>query len=71
MSDENERVVVHSCGPSRPGCECKCTPEKRDCGHVFDGPWEEFETGGGAWCGTATCSKCGMSAMSHDMWCGP
>ena len=38
----------------------------RDCEHVWDGPWEEYSMGG-----SKTCSKCGDSAMGHDMAVGP
>lgn len=70
MTDDNP-IIVHSCGPSRPGCECRCTAEKRDCGHVWNGEAEEGETAGGGFYSSATCSKCGMSAIAHDLWCGP
>ena len=37
----------------------------RDCGHDFS-IWKETEYGG-----TKVCSRCGMSAMSHDEIAGP
>ena len=55
--------VIVACGPSRPGCKCNC-PES--CEHQWDGEVEEFHNG---W--SATCSKCGMSAMNHDLWVAP
>lgn len=38
----------------------------RDCDHKWDGPDKDFENGS-----SVTCSKCGMTALSHDMLCGP
>jgi hypothetical protein len=64
-------TIIHGCGPSRGPCECRCTPEKRDCDHVWDGETETIEYDTGAVSQSVTCSKCGMSAMTHDMWCGP
>lgn len=64
-------ITVFECGPSRASCECRCTAEKRDCGHVWEGEPETGETGGGAAFYSVTCSRCGMSAMDHDIWCGP
>ncbi len=37
----------------------------RDCAHDFSG-WREIELGG-----TAVCTKCGTTAIGHDMRCGP
>lgn len=37
-----------------------------DCDHQWNGPWEELPDGG-----TVTCSKCGISACSHDTEVGP
>ena len=67
----NKRLVhVHiSRGPSSAICLCRC-PDGL-CEHVWDGPVEESDTEGGGFYSSATCGKCGMSAMSHDMWCGP
>lgn len=62
-------IIIHSCGPSSTKCICRCTAEKRDCEHIFDGDPEEFEMGHGAIGWSVTCSRCGMSAMSHDLWC--
>lgn len=44
------------------GCYCAC-PEG-PCQHVWDGPEEEGDN-----YSSATCSRCGTSAMSHDMRC--
>jgi len=38
---------------------------KKDCDHVWDGPWIEEEFGG-----TSSC-KCGTKAIDHDMMVGP
>jgi hypothetical protein len=37
-----------------------------DCDHVWDGPGIEWDTGE-----AATCSKCGVDAMTHSLWNGP
>lgn len=66
VSDEKE-VHIHIClGPSSPKCRCECPDGP--CEHQWDGEAvdEEFEGGGG--CSSATCSKCGMRAIDHDMW---
>lgn len=41
-----------------------------ECSHDFTGPEVEF-TDGGTHGSSTTCTKCGMSAMSHDMMAGP
>ena len=53
-------------------CECKCSCPDGDCDHVWDGP-EEIERyeNGNVKSASSTCSKCGMSAMSHDVWVCP
>lgn len=56
-------IIGFVCSASRENCECRC-PES--CGHKWDGPTLVFDNGG-----TATCSKCGMSAMDHDVWVTP
>lgn len=61
----SDLTVITGCGPSSNTCECRC-PDS--CGHQWDGPEESFDEGLG-W--SVTCSKCGMSAVSHDMWVGP
>lgn len=54
---------VMVCGPGTFGaCKCNC-PES--CEHVWDG--ETAEEDGMS---TATCSRCGKWAISHDMWVG-
>lgn len=48
-----------------PILECMEQHYKRDCGHVWDGPWAERD-----WGGSVTCSRCGMLAIQHDMRVG-
>lgn len=44
-------------------CYCACTTDG-PCEHKWDGePWESAD--GCAW--STTCSRCGCTAMSHDM----
>lgn len=46
-------------------CYCACA-SGGPCEHQWDGDGIEFDHG---W--TATCSRCGATAMSHDMRCAP
>lgn len=66
MTNEFDGVVAFTCGPSRPGCKCRC-PEG-DCGHKWDGPTVELDEGLVV---TSSCSKCGMTAIDHDLWVAP
>lgn len=67
MTPGDERAVtVFACGPQSAKCRCNCNAESRDCEHKWDGPWKELERGG-----SVTCSRCGMTAIDHDMWVGP
>jgi hypothetical protein len=65
VSDSLEKGIVPDgvfvCGPSRIGkCKCDCP---KSCEHVWNGAViEEDEIS------TATCSRCGMWAINHDMW---
>lgn len=56
-------VIV--CGPSTVGkCKCNCPA---NCEHLWDGkPLTEEEDG----IESSTCSLCGMSSFSHDLWVG-
>lgn len=36
----------------------------RECDHIFDGPWVEFQDGTGA---SKTCSKCGALAIDVEL----
>lgn len=43
----------------------------KTCDHDSDGPWQEWtdeETG--CTTGTATCSKCGQTALERSLWDG-
>jgi hypothetical protein len=46
------------------GCYCACPDGP--CQHVWDGPEETGDN-----YSSVTCSRCGTSAISHDMRCGP
>ena len=65
-----EPITYFACGPSNAKCKCTCGVEgvEHVCEHSWDGEGETFDDGAG-W--SATCSRCGMSAMSHSMWVGP
>lgn len=74
MSDaplsSEDQVTYFACGPSNSKCKCTCGVEgiPHVCEHQWDGEGQEFD-GGCGW--TATCSRCGMTALSHSMWVGP
>jgi hypothetical protein len=51
---------VHN-DPNRCYCACGSNPPG-PCEHTWDGPAVEFDSGV-----SATCSRCGLSAMSHDL----
>ena len=44
-------------------CYCACSTGG-PCEHKWDGGWVEIENGG-----SASCSRCGCLAISHDMRC--
>lgn len=48
--------------------ECMQTHWRADCDHDRDGPSWESEDGRA---GSVSCSKCGVTAMQHDMAVGP
>lgn len=48
-------------------CYCACS-SGGPCEHKWDGDGYESEDG---LCWSATCSRCGCTAMSHDMRVGP
>ena len=54
--DETVRLFVHT------------LPKADACEHVWDGPGYMHADGCG-W--SATCSRCGLDAMSHDLRSGP
>ena len=64
---QDSSIGVFICGPSTKTCKCNC-PES--CEHDFTGEWVTGKEGNCEW-GSATCSKCGMTSMAHDMWVGP
>ena len=51
-----------TCSHNDHACYCDCA-NGGPCEHNWDG-WYEFEDGSG---GTAVCTRCGASAMGHDM----
>lgn len=51
-----------------PALECIEKHYVRDCDHLWSSPFVTTPDGLGE---SVTCSKCGMSAMDHDMRCGP
>lgn len=74
MSTDNrpldEQVTVFACGPSSQRCKCECGTPGGKCEHKWDGDGaEHVDEYGATW--SATCSRCGMEAISHDMWVGP
>jgi hypothetical protein len=50
-------------------CYCACGSDPRGtCEHKWDGPdWESTD----GCCMSVTCSRCGTTAMSHDLRNGP
>lgn len=63
---ETGGVTVAMCGPASAKCVCKCPDGP--CDHKWDGEGETSDDGR-SW--SATCSRCGKSAMAHSMWVGP
>lgn len=59
MSDEPVITMFACYGSSSAECKCRC-PES--CEHTWDGPFAPMLHGG-----SATCSRCGMLAITHDM----
>jgi len=68
MSDDDLFVHIDYGGGSKT-CRCRCPDGP--CEHEWDGweEWEDPDTGCSG--GSQVCSRCGMSAMSHDMRVGP
>ena len=66
MSDKDKQDTLSSgifiCG----GQKCPVGGE-----HVWDGPMEEYRGPNGSYTVTATCSKCGISAIDYDMMNAP
>lgn len=62
LNTPNATVIL--CGSSSDRCRCDCP---RSCEHVWDGE-KMLRDASGRVCGaTAICSRCGMSAMDHDV----
>lgn len=64
----SETLSATTYRPSTQTCQCNC-PDG-DCQHKWDGKktaWDEL----GSHCESATCSRCGMTAMAHDIWVMP
>lgn len=65
-----------ACGSASPQCKCNCDasrgPKTFDhiCEHVWDGEGIETHWPGGGVGWSATCSRCGMDAMHHDLMSG-
>lgn len=59
------KLTMIACGPSNSKCKCECATGG-SCEHKWDGP---EKTDGNL--STATCSRCGLSAMEHDLWVCP
>jgi hypothetical protein len=55
--------------PNPSACYCDCAGGG-PCEHQWDGPWRDFDPATEGYGGTTTCSKCGASAVSHDLWRG-
>lgn len=64
---EPAQVAVYSCGPSTATCQCECS-RGGPCEHVWDGAGIEVEYENGGSMSSASCSKCEMLAIDHDMW---
>ena len=58
-------ITAYVCGPSTDTYKCQCP--NGPCEHIWDGPIEEYDEGR---CVSATCSRCGMTAVSHSLWVG-
>ena len=61
---DRSKMIAHL-DPAGP-CYCACPTGP--CQHTWDGPDIQIEDGLGY---SVTCSRCGTSALSHDMRCGP
>ncbi len=49
---------------------CRCECPDGPCEHQWDGPWVEINLGGGGG-DSVTCSRCGITAIGHDLRCLP
>jgi hypothetical protein len=70
----NKQVSVFGCGRGNATCKCTCGTDAKPhvCEHRWDGAQETIEYyEGGAIAQSTTCSRCGMTALSHALWVGP
>ena len=65
LADE-EGIPVESLRTNFNPSACYCDCPEGPCEHVWDGPAYENES-----VSSATCSRCGMTAFSHDMRVAP
>jgi hypothetical protein len=63
-----DKLKVFICGPSSDKCKCTCSQDdnSNNCEHKWDGPWTPEPDDNGT--RSVTCSRCGMSAINHDIW---
>lgn len=66
---EPTEVTAIACGPQRLSCPCKCPDGP--CEHVWDGPMTPAAPFGVVSGESVTCSKCGIQAITHDLWTMP
>ncbi len=62
--NSEEYDFPNGCGPSTKKCECRCA-EGGACEHKWDGEVVEDELSS-----STTCSRCGMTSISHSLWVG-
>lgn len=66
MADDQIYVHVYR-GPSSEKCECRCNEDGTgSCEHLWNGPEFDMEKLG-MYGTSATCSRCGMLAFTHDI----
>ncbi len=53
-----------------PGCRCDCAIGG-ECEHEWDGPTAVIDMGYGPRGESGTCSRCGLTAMDHDLMVMP
>ena len=62
----NSDISIHHCGPQSEKRKCRCGYPEGTCEHIWNGPSEDTENSS-----SVTCSKCGLSALQHDLWVMP
>lgn len=72
-TEKPESIDIFICGPQTAQCKCNCP---NGCEHQWDG--ETVQLMGTGRSGkeyvageSASCSRCGMVAMEHDLWVLP